>query len=81
MEARDFARFLDISLPVDAIVRGPSLRVRELLALSAGSIIATALPAGENVTILAGSSELGKGELVATGQRPSVRMVCFRGSE
>ena len=74
-------RFLDVLLPVDAIVPGPTLRVHQLLALKSGSVIATEVPAGESLTILAGSAELGKGELVVAGRTPGVRMVCFRGIE
>lgn len=72
---------LDVLLPVEAVLDGTKLRVGELLALRAGSVIATKLPAGGNVKILAGHSSIGLGELAAANGRLLVRMLKFTGDE
>lgn len=81
MEATDLVRFLEIPLEVEALVEGPRLRVRDLLALKAGSIIETELQAGENIDVLAGQSPLGAGELSAAHGKVVVRLVRFRGDK
>jgi flagellar motor switch/type III secretory pathway protein FliN len=70
---------MEVPLEVEALLEGPRLRVRDLLALKAGSVIETALPVGGNVDILAGQSRLGVGELTASRGRVVVRMLRFRG--
>jgi flagellar motor switch/type III secretory pathway protein FliN len=79
MEAIALARFMDVPLEVEALIEGPKLSVRDLLALKTGSVIQTALPAGENVNVLAGQSRFGAGELTASRGRVVVRMLSFRG--
>jgi len=71
--------FLGVPLTVEAVVEGPRLKISDLLALRAGSIIATRLPAGESVGVRAGGSEIGAGELTALGGRLAVRMLDFHG--
>ena len=73
------ARLMEIPLRIEALVEGPRLSIRDLLALKAGSIVETALPAGENVEVLAGGSPLGLGELTTSGLRIGVRMLRFQG--
>jgi len=79
MATLNLARFMDIPLTIEALVEGPRLRIRELLALKAGSIVDTGMPAGENVDVLAGHFPLGLGELTTSGSRVGVRMLRFRG--
>jgi len=81
MENLNRARLMDIPLRIEALVEGPRLSIRDLLALTAGSIVETALSAGENVEVLAGSSPLGLGELTTSGSRIGVRMLQFRGEK
>jgi flagellar motor switch/type III secretory pathway protein FliN len=49
------------------------------MALKAGSVIETTMPAGENVDVVAGQSALGVGELAASRGRVIVRILRFRG--
>lgn len=70
---------MGVPLPVEAVIEGPRLRISDLLALRAGSIVATLLPAGENVGVRAGGSEIGAGELTAMDGRLAVRMLSFHG--
>jgi flagellar motor switch/type III secretory pathway protein FliN len=79
METLDLSRFMDIPLQIEALIDGPRMRVRDLLALKAGSVIETARPAGENVDVLAGHSLLGLGELSGAGGKVIVRILMFRG--
>jgi flagellar motor switch/type III secretory pathway protein FliN len=81
MDATELARFMDVPLEIEALVEGPGLRVRDLLALKTGSVIETGLPAGDNVDVLAGRSPLGLGELTSSRGKVVVRMLSFRGDE
>jgi|HubBroStandDraft_6_1064221.scaffolds.fasta_scaffold614346_3 flagellar motor switch protein FliN/FliY len=81
MEAADLVRFRDVPLEVEALVVGPRLSIRHLLALREGSVIETDRPAGENVDVLAGKSPLGVGELGASRGRVIVRVLKFRGEK
>jgi len=81
MEMTTLARFMNVPLKVEALIQGPSIPVRELLALKAGSVIETALPAGENVNVHAGQSLLGAGELAASRGKVVMRILGFRGEE
>ena len=81
MEATDFSRFMEVTLEVEALVEGPRLRVRDLLALRVGSLIETSRVAGENVEVVAGKSPLGVGELTAARGKAIVRVLRFQGEE
>jgi flagellar motor switch/type III secretory pathway protein FliN len=80
MDALDLARFPDIVFKVDAALAAPALKVDELLALRAGSVILTGQPAGENVIVTAGQALFGMGELGSFRGKTIVRMLSF-GSE
>jgi flagellar motor switch/type III secretory pathway protein FliN len=81
MELTQLARFMDVPLEIEALVEGPKMRVRDLLALKTGNIIETAVSAGENVEVRAGRSPLGAGELAASSGKVIVRVIRFRGDE
>ena len=81
MDPTQLARFMDVPLEVEALVEGPKLRVRDLLALKTGNIIETTVPAGENIEVRAGRSPLGTGELSASGGKVIVRVIRFLGDE
>jgi flagellar motor switch/type III secretory pathway protein FliN len=78
MDRQELDRYLNVPLLIEAVIEGPALRVRDLLSIRVGSTIHTEMPAGENVTILAGSAELGQAELSVRGSRSGARMICFR---
>jgi flagellar motor switch/type III secretory pathway protein FliN len=71
---------LDVPVQFEAVLPGPALRVGELLALTEGSLIKTARPAGEIVEVFAAGSLIGFAELADTNGRLAVRMVRFHGS-
>jgi flagellar motor switch/type III secretory pathway protein FliN len=81
MKTPNLARFMDIPLQIEARVEGPRLRIRDLLALKAGSVVETGVRTGENVDVLAGQSPFGLGELTTSGSRVGVRMLRFRGDK
>jgi flagellar motor switch/type III secretory pathway protein FliN len=81
MDFTELARFMDVPLEIEALVEGPKLRVRDLIALKTGDIIETALPAGENIEVRAGQSPLGAGELAASSGKVIVRVIRFQGDE
>jgi flagellar motor switch/type III secretory pathway protein FliN len=67
----------DVPVYFEAILEGPSLSVRQLLALAAGSLIKTARPAGETVEVFAAGASIGFAELTETDGCRAVRMVRF----
>jgi flagellar motor switch/type III secretory pathway protein FliN len=75
----DLTPFLGVPLQVEVVVDGPGVKISDLLALQAGCIIATRLPAGECVNVRAGESEIGAGELTALNGRLAIRMLNFQG--
>ena len=72
------ARMLDLPLSVEARLKGPTLRIRDLLSLTAGTVISTSTPAGESVDISAGDAYIGSGALDVMSGRTIVRMVKFQ---
>ena len=78
-ETSRLAPFMDIPLPLEAVIEGPRLTVRELMALAAGSVIPTVAPAGHNVEVRVGGSASGAGELAAAGGSLIVRVLALRG--
>ncbi|HWE53157.1 MAG TPA: FliM/FliN family flagellar motor switch protein [Bryobacteraceae bacterium] len=75
------APYMGIPLSVEAVIEGPHLKVKELVALAAGSVIATAVPAGDNVLVRAGGSAIGSGELAAPAGSLIVRMLVVKGKK
>jgi len=69
------AHLNDVPVDIQAAIAGPVMRVREILALRPGGVIATPLRAGDSVDLLAGEARIGEGELSRSGGRPRVRMV------
>lgn len=68
---------LDIPVLLEAILPGRALRVGDLMALGAGSLINTGQPVGEAVEVLAAGALIGFAELTDAGDRRAVRMVRF----
>jgi flagellar motor switch/type III secretory pathway protein FliN len=79
MDSPQLARLLDLPFQVEATLRGPTLRVSQLLSLKAGSLISTTHPAGESVDVFAGNAYIGSGELDIVNGRHVIRMVRFSG--
>ena len=67
----------DVPVDIEAAVTGPKMRVSEILALRAGSIIATGLRAGESIDVYAGRARIGAGEFSSNDERVVIRMVRF----
>jgi flagellar motor switch/type III secretory pathway protein FliN len=78
-ETLSLASCMDIPFPVEAVIEGPRLKVKELWALAPGSVVRTSVPAGENVEVRAGGSPVGSGELGAPGGSLIVRMLTIKG--
>lgn len=68
---------MNIPFPVEAVIEGPRLKIQELMALSAGSVVPTAVAAGANVEVRAGKALIGTGELAAMAGTLIVRMLTF----
>jgi len=68
------AHLNDVPVEIEAVIAGPVMRVREILALRPGGVIVTPWRAGDSIGVLAGDARIGEGEL-SRGGRPRVRMV------
>ena len=77
-ETSSLALYMSIPLPVEAVVEGPRLTVKALLALAAGSVIGTTVPAGNNVEVRAGGAAIGAGELTAPAGNLIVRILTLQ---
>ena len=66
---------LDISVDISVEIGRTKLTIRELLALSKGSIIELNRIAGESVDIYVNDKLLGKGEIVLVNERLGVRVM------
>ena len=76
-----FSLLDDVPVDIEAAVAGPKMRISEILALRAGSVISTGLRAGENIDVFAGRARIGAGEFSSNGQREVIRMVRFGGND
>ena len=74
-----FSLLDDVPVEIEAAVAGPRMRVSEILALRAGSVISTGLRAGESIDVFAGRARIGAGEFSSGSQRAVIRMVHFGG--
>jgi flagellar motor switch/type III secretory pathway protein FliN len=73
----ELERLEDVPLHFEAVLRGLSMRVGELLELAEGGIVKTGQPAGETVEVFAAGASIGFAELAAANGRRAVRMVRF----
>jgi flagellar motor switch/type III secretory pathway protein FliN len=67
----------DVPVNFEAVLQGPELSVRALLALSEGSLIKTSRPAGETVEVFAAGALIGFAEITDAEGHRAVRMVRF----
>ena len=68
-------RFRDIPMAVNASLKGPTLRIGDLLALKVGSLLCTRRTVGESVDIFAAEVLIGSGALDTMNGRAVARMV------
>ena len=73
-ETPQFNCLLDVTLEVEARLDGDKVRLGDVLALRAGSVVVLPHVAGENVQIYAGQAPIGSGELGSANRRTIVRM-------
>jgi flagellar motor switch protein FliM len=69
---------MDIPFTVEATLKGPVLRVAEILCLAPGNVIPTRHQAGEALDVMVGRSLLGVAELGSENGQAVVRMIKFR---
>ena len=74
-DAKRYSWLSDIPVEVEAATAALALRVGEILALREGSVIATNLPAGENINVFAGGALIGAGEFSSSEHGTAIRMV------
>jgi flagellar motor switch protein FliN/FliY len=67
----------DIPLHVNVELAHITMRIRDILALSEGSVIKTNRAAGENINILIGGAPVGSGEVVIIEETVGVRITDF----
>ena len=79
MDAAGLSHFLDVPLDIEVRLDFRAMRVRDLLALEAGSVIGGVRAAGESVDVIAGEALVAQGELTAAGKKVGVRLLGFKG--
>lgn len=70
-------RWADLPLIVESELGTRMLPMREVLALTAGSVIKLPVPSGSNVSILVGGAPFATGEVIRIGRSPGVRLMSF----
>jgi flagellar motor switch protein FliN/FliY len=72
--SENVARYAMLSLPVESELGRCMLSVREILALTPGSLIKLNSPVGSPVDLYAGGTRLGSGEVIKTGNSLALRV-------
>jgi flagellar motor switch protein FliN/FliY len=72
------AHFADVPIDIDIELGRKVMTVREILALTTGSVIKMARSAGENIDLLAGGTLFASGEIVIIEECFGVRITDFR---
>lgn len=77
LSSEHISRYADLPLVVETELGRCMLPMREVLALSAGSVIKLPLPAGSKVHLLVGGAPFAAGEVVRHGEAKAVRLLNF----
>jgi flagellar motor switch protein FliN len=75
------AHLADVLMDVDVELDRRIMTVREVLELSAGSVIKMSRSAGENIDIAVGGALIGYGEIVIIEETVGVRITDFNSEE
>jgi flagellar motor switch/type III secretory pathway protein FliN len=79
MDSERLSRLGDVPVKIAAEIHGPMMRLSEILALRAGSVVSTDSRVGESVDVSAGGARIGDGELSGAADRAVIRMLRFGG--
>lgn len=71
------AAMADIPLDIEVELDRKTMTVRDILALSSGSVLKMTRSAGENIDIRVGGALMGFGEIVILEERMGVRITDF----
>jgi flagellar motor switch protein FliN/FliY len=74
----EVAHVADILIQVNVELDQVPVRISDILALDAGSVIKTSRAAGENIDIQVGGAVIGSGEIVIIEERVAVRITDFK---
>jgi flagellar motor switch protein FliN/FliY len=77
----EIGHLADVPLDVDVELARKTMALRDILALSVGSVIRMPRSAGENIDILAGGALIGSGEVVIIEEAVGVRITDFKDVE
>lgn len=79
MTAREeIGHLADIPMEVDVELDRTTMKARDILALTKGSVIRMTRSAGENMDIVIGGARLGSGEIVIMEDTVGVRITDFK---
>ncbi|HTT65324.1 MAG TPA: FliM/FliN family flagellar motor switch protein [Bryobacteraceae bacterium] len=78
MALNEMARFADVPVEVEVELDRRVFSVREILELSAGSVITMSRSAGENIDLYVGGQLVGFGEIVLVENHMGVRITDFK---
>jgi flagellar motor switch protein FliN/FliY len=74
----EIAHLADVPIDVEIELARKTMTLREILALSAGSVVKMPRSAGENIDILAGGTLIGSGEVVIIEETVGIRITDFQ---
>jgi flagellar motor switch protein FliN/FliY len=74
----EIAHLADVPIEVEIELARKTMALREILALTVGSVVKMPRSAGENIDILAGGTLIGSGEVVIIEETVGIRITDFR---
>ena len=77
----EIGHLADVPIEVEIELARKTMALREILALTVGSVIKMPRSAGENIDILAGGALIGSGEVVIIEETVGIRITDFREAE
>lgn len=74
----EIAHLADVPIEIEIELARKTMALREILALTVGSVVKMPRSAGENIDILAGGTLIGSGEVVIIEETVGIRITDFR---
>jgi flagellar motor switch protein FliN/FliY len=78
---QQIAHFADVPVPLEVELDRKLLKLRQILDLERGSVLAMTRSAGENIDIYIGGTLIGYGEVVVIENTLGVRVTDFKGED
>jgi flagellar motor switch protein FliN len=77
----EIAVFADVPVSIEVELGRPLMKLRDILELETGRVVALTRAAGENIDVRAGGVLIGYAEIVVTESAAAVRITDFKADE